>query len=293
MASYLDCNMPMCKKIIILIFILFSIIAANAQRNIYENVDTTATPLQETVEAPVVEETNTYNSEEVKEEKKYLPGWGEDVLGDTSINFRTININQDSIAILKENNKYAWIKNIDSALHAAQNKDKNKPQETYKENDNSPSSIDKFFASNVLQVFLWIMAGGFIVFIIYHLFLSKGLFGKASKRSTTAVVDDELVEHLDNDFDLLFNKAYSAGDNRLAMRYLFLKTLQKLNDKELIQFAADKTNSLYAKEIPAAKRNAFAQIALYYEYIWYGNAVVNTQTFDTIKNKVNTFINTI
>jgi Domain of unknown function (DUF4129) len=80
---------------------------------------------------------------------------------------------------------------------------------------------------------------------------------------------------------------------RLAMRYLFLKTLQKLNERELINFAADKTNSQYAREIPAAKRNEFANLALYYEYIWYGNVGVQKETFDGIKTKFDTFLNKI
>jgi hypothetical protein len=285
--------MPMLKKIIVFIAVLCSMTTAHAQKNIYDNIDTTASPIEEVVEPPVEEEVSTYNNETSKLDRKYFAGWGEDVLADTAINFRTVIIAQDSIYNWRKENKYAWIKNIDSALRAAKNKDKQKPQEPIKEYDNSPSSIDNFFNSSFLQVFLWIAAISFVGFIIYHLFLSKGIFGKASKRAKTDAIEEEVIDHLDNDFDSLYNRAYAAGDTRLAMRYLFLKLLKKLDEKELIQFAADKTNSIYAREMPPAKRNNFAQIALYYEYIWYGNAAVSAQTFDTIRNKVNEFLNSI
>jgi Domain of unknown function (DUF4129) len=98
---------------------------------------------------------------------------------------------------------------------------------------------------------------------------------------------------MESNFENLQSKAYDAGDMRMAMRYLFLKTLQKLNDRELIRFAVDKTNTAYARELPQAKRNEFASLALYYEYIWYGNIAVQKETFDGIENKFNEFLNRI
>jgi hypothetical protein len=295
MASYLDCKRQMHKKIIVLIGILFCIVTSHAQKNIYDNVevDTAATQEEEVIVSPPEEETSTYNNEELKKEKKYLPGWGDEVDGDTLIKFRTVYINPDSVASWKSNSKYAWVKIIDSSLRASQKKDNNKAKESIKNYDDSPSALDNFFNSSFLRIFLWILAICFVAFIIYHLFLSKGVFGKASKRAAIAEEEEEIQDHLDNDFDRLYNKALAAGDTRMAMRYLFLKVLQKLNEKELIQFAVDKTNSMYAREIPLAKRNNFAQIALYYEYIWYGNTSVSIQHFDGIKNKVNEFINSI
>ncbi len=286
--------MPMRKKIIVLSLVFYSTINAFAQKNIYDNIDTSITTTS--IDTNIVEpyEKDTYTDEAIKKEKKYLHGWGDNVLGDTSINFRTVNITQDSITNWKQKNKYAWIKIIDSALHAAHNKDTNKQQQPIKDYDNSPSAIDSFLQSSFLQLFLWIIALGFVSFIIYQLFLSKGVFGKASKKASKITIEEDVVEdNLDNDFDNLYNKAFAAGNTRLAMHYLFLKTLQKLNEKELIHFTADKTNSMYATEIPSAKRNGFAQIALYYEYIWYGNVNVPTPTFNSIKNNVDKFINSI
>jgi hypothetical protein len=148
--------------------------------------------------------------------------------------------------------------------------------------------------SPIFVWFLWGLAACFVGFILYQLFLSKGVFTKSRSTPKAVQIEDEIdEENLSNDFDALYRRAYNAGDMRLSMRYLFLKTLQKLNERELIQFAADKTNSQYAREMPAGKRNEFASLALYYEYIWYGNVSVQKEIFDGITTKFNAFLNKI
>ncbi len=291
MASYLDCSMAMLKKTLIFIVIFCSFINIYAQKKDYDYKDTNS--FKATIdEATIVEKTNTQNNQ-IEKEEIYFSSWGDDVLADTAINFRNLFDAQDSINNWKLQKKYAWISNIDSALLEAQKKALGNEKDHTKEYNYSPSFLEKFFNSRFLEIFLWITAIGFVGFIIYHLFLSKGVFSKQSKVATISAFDEDVINHLDNDFDSLFKKAYSAGNTKLAMRYLFLNLLKRLDEKELIQFAAEKTNSIYIEEIPTGKRNDFAQIALYYEYIWYGNTNVSVQTFDTIKNKVNEFLNTI
>jgi hypothetical protein len=293
MASYLDCKIKMHKYFIYLLILMLSIHKSYAQNDVYTNTDTTVKVIEEKVEVTSEEYSNENNNEVDVEKPAAMPGWGEDVLGDTSINFRPFAINNDSLNILKNSAKYEWIKTLDSTLHTLQKKQENAPPTPAKEYDNSPSTLDNFFNSSILKLFLWIIAGCFVIFIIYQLFLSKGLFGKASKRAVNEIEAEEAIDHLDNDFDKLYEKAFAAGDTRLAMRFLFLKTLQKLNDKEFIQFASDKTNSMYVKEMPQTLRNKFSQIALYYEYSWYGNVTIPTEVFDSIKNTVTTFTNNL
>ena len=160
---------------------------------------------------------------------------------------------------------------------------------TVRENKGS-SFLDGIFNSGILQTLLWMAAISLLLFIIYKLFLSNAIFSKRLKKVKIEVEQEEDVT-LTNYYDALLRKAYNAGELRIAMRFLFLKTLQKLNDRELIRYSVDKTNSNYVKELPPAKRNLFASLALYYEYIWYGNAPVTKDTFDAIEIKFNDFLN--
>ena len=124
--------------------------------------------------------------------------------------------------------------------------------------------------------------------------MSKGVFNKNIKQSKAEVVEEEVDENdMDNDFASLQKKAYYAGDTRLAMRYLFLKMLQKLDQKNHIKFAADKTNAVYAREMSDNFRNDFASLAMYFEYIWYGNFDITKEVFDKIETQYNQFLNRI
>lgn len=213
-----------------------------------------------------------------------------EVLGDTGVTFRQFVLNRDSLNTWKNKKEYSWIKDLDSLLHDQQDRAKKRDKPVKFE---SPSVLENLFSSGGLQVILWIIAFSVVGFIIYRLFLSKGIFGSASAKAAKEVEEEEEENIADKDFNYYLNKAYAEGDLRASTRYLFLMTLQKLDQKELIRFGADKTNSAYMYELPQAKRNDFASLSLYYEYIWYGKASLQKETFDMIRIRFNDFLNKI
>ena len=280
MASYLDCKTTMHKKLFLFLILLFPVFCATAQD--------IPIPVNDGIEdSTFIINDDNYDEDNNDENET---GFAKDVKGDTTINFNGYEISKDSISLWKNKKEYAWIKNLDSFLINKKKQAENQPKITIKENRGS-SFLDNVFGSGILQILLWMVAIAFVLFIIYKLFLSQGIFGKQSKKVKVEVQQDEEDVTQANDYDSLLRKAYNAGDLRMAMRYLFLKTLQRLNDREMIRYSADKTNSNYVKEIPAAKRNLFASLALYYEYIWYGNAAISKETFDAIEIKYNDFLN--
>lgn len=210
----------------------------------------------------------------------------DEAASDTTINLRSVIIREDSVFARKQKKEYVWIKTLDSLLHDAQNKS-NSSVKKY-----SPSFLDRVFNSVWLRVFLLLIAGGIVVYIISRLFLSTGIFRKPSKKITEQP-EEAYEDSMAKDFGPMLRNAVAAGDLRLAMRYLFLQTMQKLNERGLIIFAADKTNSMYVNELSPLHKNTFATLALYYEYIWYGEAEVNKENFDAISTKFNDFIRKI
>ena len=241
---------------------------------------------------------------QIKEDSSYLldnndnteietsSGFAKEVLSDTSISFSDFSIPKDSITGLKVKKEYSWITNIDSFLLATKKEADNQSKIVIRQNSGN-SFLSNFFNSGILQVFMWLIAGGFLIFIIYKLFLSQALFARRSVKSNIHITAEDNDDTLVKDYDVLLRKAHADGNWRYAMRYLFLKTLQTLNEKEMIKYAVDKTNSAYAKELPLTKRDDFASLALYYEYVWYGNVVVEKDVFDSIENKFNNFLNKI
>ena len=97
-----------------------------------------------------------------------------------------------------------------------------------------------------------------------------------------------------DDLEAMVQKAISDGDYRLAVRYLYLFTLQMLANKKFIETGADKTNYQYVHEIrKQAFANEFASLTLKYEYIWYGEYPVNENLFDQVHTEFTNFNRTI
>lgn len=212
-----------------------------------------------------------------------------DISSDSFVYIRDVAITPEQIDSIKKNIDYAWAENIDSLLKKEQ-KDK-KPERN--SSDSTGSFLKALFGSSFLKYFFWTIAALFVGFIIYRLFLSQGIFGRSSADTINDTADEPEINVTDKDYERLQRNAYAAGDYRSAIRFLFLKTLQRLHNKELIVFSADKTNSVYAAELPHGKRNEFASLALCYEFIWYGKAKINKESFDRFEIKFNEFINKI
>jgi hypothetical protein len=120
------------------------------------------------------------------------------------------------------------------------------------------------------------------VYIIIGLILGKKgnwLFNKKSENSTLqyGVEDDNVV---DGDFNTQIKLALNNGDFRLAIRYQYLNTLQKLDQKGVIAYHKEKTNADYGYEIKnSALAEAFRYISYIYDHAWYGGFDVTADTY--------------
>jgi hypothetical protein len=141
--------------------------------------------------------------------------------------------------------------------------------------------------------FLWFIAGAFILFIIYNLFLADGVF-KRSPKSNSAAIPEAEEEHIDkeSDFDKLIRNAIQSGNYRLAIRYHYLQTLHLLAGKNQVQLAADKTNYQYVRELVNKNfQNDFSALTLNYEYVWYGEFAIDEIVYSKLKTAFVSFNN--
>lgn len=227
-------------------------------------------------------------NEEIPLEEAYMP---EEILADTFLNINPIAISNDSVNAWKKKKEFAYASNLDSLLKAHQDKEKaKKPQRT---NMPSTSFLDRIFGAPLLKMLLWTMAAIFVFVILYQLARNRGMF----KSTVSKQVEEEDAapdeDSLERDFDALLAQAFRAGDYRLAIRYHFLRTLQLLRDRQLVDYAVDKTNSRYVHEVPPRFKNEFASLILNYEYVWYGGFVLTTEQYGILQNKYVSFNNKI
>lgn len=208
---------------------------------------------------------------------------------DTSVYRWSLTVAKDSVEEWKNMKQFAYVKKLDSLLKAE--KEKKKLEEKPREYDNSPSWLDNILASKGLQVFLWILAGGFILFVVFKLFVTGGAFRRSTTKvtGTMAEAEEEIIT-AESDFERMIREAVQQKNYRLATRYHYLQTLHLLADKQYVQLAADKTNYSYVREIKDYnKQNEFAGLTLNYEYVWYGEFDIDELLYQKIKTGFQSF----
>lgn len=219
-------------------------------------------------------------------------------LGDTVLN-RSQFETDDSMQSYKKDKDFAYMKYLDSLLR----KTKDLTVDTFSVNAGSSRGRElpqnarrvrmpvNIFSSPVVKIILWILAVFLIGFIIWKLFLGENFF---RKNRTYKNISD--IQKEDNDlsdlsaYDKLIAQAVLNKNYRLAIRYLYLQTLQKLADSGLLQFAADKTNYQYVTEMQGKPyQNDFAAITLNYEYVWYGRFDISEDVYRRLSGEYKLF----
>ncbi len=212
------------------------------------------------------------------------------IITDTSVNVRPLIFPADTINKWKNRAEYGYAKNLDSLLRDKQRKEQRISPDSEMKSANFFISL---LQSGVLQMIMWVIAIVVVLYILYQLFISKGAFSRSRKKQSVAETTTEDEMFLQQDFDGLIHQSYKLGNYRAATRYLFLKTLKQLSDKNLIIFAIDKTNANYLSELPLEKHASFSTLVLHYEYVWYGNFEVKQSQFSAIESKFSSFLKTL
>ncbi len=269
------------KYFFIPLLFLFFFCAANAQEKKYVYKDSTMD----------VQPGNNYaaelpNTDSATLSAKEYNFSNEDEKTDTVLRFNKLNIPADSIEAWKNLKAFGYAKYLDSLLKEQQKHPPKKQQKQEMQPSSSSSWVDGFFASSVTKIIFWVLAAIFVLFIIYRLFFSDGVFRKAAAKSKTElpVAEEEIITP-ESDFDAFIRQAISSRNYRLAVRYQYLKTLHLLAGRGFVQLAVDKTNYQYVREISnISYQNDFSKLTLNYEYVWYGEFNIDEIIYRNIEN---------
>lgn len=151
------------------------------------------------------------------------------------------------------------------------------------------------FFRTVLKILPYIIAGLTLFFII-KFFLKVNSRSIANSETTKSQVEISEEESLMNDKNLpqLIEKAILKGNYRLAIRYYYLLALKKLSDDKLINWQQEKTNEDYINELTKNNlSNDFKNITFIYDYVWYGNFLIDDNEFVKSENHFKNFLNNI
>lgn len=221
------------------------------------------------------------------------------ISGDTTIVQTSFNSVADSVARWRNSPDFAYMSYLDSLLRKKKsalkldtfsintNRDGSKRNAASVNNGGSYSIFNSF----PVKIFFWFAAVFFIGFILYKIFFTSGLFERNTAFVTIQPPDEGLEKLKEySAFNELIYKAESLNDFNLAVRYLFLQSLKKLADRELIFFSGDKTNSSYIRELNGKSyQNEFINLTRHYEFVWYGKFLISHSSYQHLKDQFISF----
>jgi len=153
--------------------------------------------------------------------------------------------------------------------------------------DKTAGNLFSYFL-NYLLIALGVAA---LVFLIFKLAGVDVLNVIQRKSMSETIPYDESVENIYAiDFNAEVDKAVSQQNYRLAVRLLYLRSLRQLADAGLIDWDINKTNTIYIDELTnAEQRLAFKLLTRQFEYVWYGEFIIDAQIFTKITALFNNF----
>ncbi|MCL2596205.1 MAG: hypothetical protein FWD66_00780 [Paludibacter sp.] len=138
---------------------------------------------------------------------------------------------------------------------------------------------------------LWITLSALLIVIIAvgaYIFFKK--FRKTLGRNddSTILVDEVERNLAETDLDKLIENAVAADNFRLAVRFVYLKILKLLAQRQIIEYQYQKTNYEYAYQIENLDlRTVFREVSFVFDYCWYGEHIAIEDDYLFVTQKFN------
>jgi hypothetical protein len=163
------------------------------------------------------------------------------------------------------------------------------------EEDDRPgrNRVGDFLSDSTVRTIIYIILGVILVLIIYRIVVVNNLFMTPASRKRIEENEEPETEIDDNSLDTKVQKAILEKNYRLAIRFMYLKTLRSLNEKGWIRYHAQGTNNEYINQVHHyGAGNEFRFLTHVYEYVWYGEFALTEEQFNKVQQSFQHFYNT-
>jgi hypothetical protein len=147
------------------------------------------------------------------------------------------------------------------------------------------------FPSWVRALFWIILIGGFVALLIGFLATSDIRLFREKPRPVEEQIEEKPTDNIfEMNFETEIAKAIETKNYRLAVRLMYLRTLRDLTNRNLINYAHEKTNSDYLFQLggtPYYKN--FFKLTRSFDYTWYGHFELSQDVFAMIQNDFSSF----
>ncbi len=157
-------------------------------------------------------------------------------------------------------------------------------------------ALTKLFGSPWFKALLWcIMIASLIAIIIWFLRASNVKLFSQRKTAVNELHDDIEQENIFAiNFDENIASAIAVKDFRSAIRLMYLQLLVTMDQKNLISYKQQKTNSDYLFQLSDTSfYKPFFNLTRTFEYSWYGQFAINEARFASISKDFSLFKNLV
>lgn len=143
-----------------------------------------------------------------------------------------------------------------------------------------------FFSSSIVRWIFYILLAALAIFVLYRIIVVNDLLVFYSSRKTKTILNEQDSREIDGSLiDEKIRQAIDGKQYNIAVRYLYLKTLYALTEKNAINYHVEGTNNEYLNQMAEHKLGKeFRFLTLVYEYVWYGKFDITEEQFSLVHN---------
>jgi hypothetical protein len=154
--------------------------------------------------------------------------------------------------------------------------------------------VVKALGSEGFKYFIYFLLGSILLYAIIRVIAENNLRMFYRPPGKKKAGQDDETSPLEEDLEGQLQLALDAGDHRMAVRYLYLKTLRLLSDRELIRYHIQATNREYVGQLSGSGfGDAFRFLTGAYDRVWYGEFALGDGQFNRLHQYFQDFYKSI
>lgn len=182
--------------------------------------------------------------------------------------------------------------NSEQGTSRRENSKNPKEQQSSRREKSSSASVSPGGSGSGLLILLLFAA--LVIIVMIALKLRPGSLFRRSAETEVAPVATAAEDIHKIHFESELEKAIRLKNFRLALRIMYLETLKKMTDRNIIAWRPEKTNWDYVHEIKDMQlKKPFTEITNAYDYAWYGEFAIDEPLFMLMQQKMNAFRKTM
>lgn len=147
-----------------------------------------------------------------------------------------------------------------------------------------------FFDRSIVKMIFYTLLIILVLFGIYRVVVVNKLYMSYSAKTALDEGGETEADMDHNTLEQAISNAIKQGNYRLAVRYLYIRSLRALNDRGWIRYHAQATNYDYLQQLQGQPlQPEFRFLTQVYDYVWYGEFPLNAEQFTGVQHRFNQF----